>query len=48
MAIECYNTLCPRHSIHRFSDNEECDGPFCYENECIFEETLNINLIEEV
>jgi len=32
MAIECYNTMCPFHSVHDGDGPNE--GPVCYEFEC--------------
>jgi hypothetical protein len=35
MAIECYEDSCPKHASHNCKDAEECEGPICFESECI-------------
>lgn len=35
MAIECYDDKCPHHASYGCTNPDDCDGPVCYEEECI-------------
>lgn len=34
MAIECYKTECEFHASHNCTDIEDCEGPYCDQDEC--------------
>lgn len=41
MAIECYKDSCPKHASHNCTNAENCEGPICFEEECIESEDNN-------
>lgn len=45
MAIECYTTTCPHHEV-----NQDGDGPFCHQRECIADknEQIVLNLARRI
>lgn len=44
MTIECYRIHCPYHADHDYEpeSGRECEGPFCYEEECRWKEGARV------